>query len=124
MRGGGNAGPSQINPPTAMDNQASQADGSGVVVAGRPSKVALIDGIGSVAGAGGGTARHTRVSSVDAPTVVADCRRLRSRRARNRQQPRTAAISAGPRRTLGRAPWSFVQGADACGRPDKDEASL
>jgi hypothetical protein len=32
---------------------------------------------GSVAEAGGGTARHTRAWSVGAPAVVADCRRLR-----------------------------------------------
>lgn len=43
----------------------------------RPSWLALVDGTGSVAEAGGGAARHTRAWSADAPTVVADCRRLR-----------------------------------------------
>lgn len=41
---------------------------------------------GSVAEAGGGTARHTRAWSVGAPTVVADFRRLRFRRAQNSLQ--------------------------------------
>lgn len=33
----------------------------------------------NVAGADGGTARHTRASTVSCPTNVADCRRLRLR---------------------------------------------
>lgn len=48
-----------------------------VVFTGRPSRLALVDGTGSVAEAGEGAARHTRAWSVGAPAVVADCRRLR-----------------------------------------------
>lgn len=36
------------------------AEGSGAVVTGWPSRLALVDDIGSVAEAGGGAARHTR----------------------------------------------------------------
>lgn len=39
---------------------ASQADGSGFVVMGRPPRLALVDGASSVAEAGEGAARHTR----------------------------------------------------------------
>lgn len=59
---------------------ASQAEGSGAGVTGRPSRLALVDGTDSVAEAGGGGARHTRAWSVGAPAVVADCRRLRFKR--------------------------------------------
>jgi hypothetical protein len=51
--------------------------GSGTVAMCRPSWLAPVNGIGSVAEDGGGAARHTRAWSADAPAVVADCRRLR-----------------------------------------------
>lgn len=60
--------------------QAPQAEGSGIVVTGWPSRLALVDGASSVAEAGGGAARHTRAWSVGVLSVVADCRRLRFRR--------------------------------------------
>jgi hypothetical protein len=58
----------------------SQAEGSGTVSTHRPSWPALVDDTGNAVEAGGSAARHTRAWSVDAPAVVADCRRLRFRR--------------------------------------------
>lgn len=63
----------------SQKTRASQADGLRSVVTG--PAVAGCSGRrrkpSSVAEAGGGAARHTRAWSVDAPAVVADCRRLR-----------------------------------------------
>ncbi|GGS48806.1 hypothetical protein GCM10010253_23880 [Streptomyces badius] len=61
----------------SQSTRASQVEDSGIVVTGRPSWLALVDSTSSAAEAGGGTTRHTRAWSVDAPTIVADCRRLR-----------------------------------------------
>jgi len=45
----------------------------------RSARLAQVNGMGSVTEAGGGGARHTCAWFVDAPAVVADCRRLRLR---------------------------------------------
>jgi hypothetical protein len=63
--------------PPVRSPRASQAEGSGPVIACWPSWLALADSTGSVVDAGGGTARHTRAWSAGAPAVVAGCRRLR-----------------------------------------------
>lgn len=64
-----------------QEAQASQADGSGSVLTGRPSWLPLDRRHpDSVAEASGSAARHTRAWSVGEPAIVADCRRLRHRR--------------------------------------------
>lgn len=66
---------------------------------GRP-RLVLVDGIDSVAEAGGGTARHTRAPSANAHAVVACFRRLRLKRTASN------ALSSAERGTVAGQGWA------------------
>ena len=78
----------------------------------RPSWLAPGEGTGSVAEAGGGAARHTRAWLVDAPAVVADCRRLKVQAGRSE-----GAEGQSSAAELGR-PWA-VQGRSTVANDDQ-----